>query len=172
METLFKILDAALIIFILSAIHFYVQHRKRANASINLIHQYAKEAKKNVDARINSYKSMRDTVIKGNPYGEPSKDFTPLLFYTKEDELSFEQISEILRYLRKKEQILLLKYFAAQSTTDTVACEINTDYFRTIPQNRKAHIIEVLQRKTEELKIATDNLVKVLDKRGNIRWRP
>lgn len=139
METLLKILDATLIaslfVFTLSAIHFYAQHRKRANASINLIQEYAGMAQEYVKERVGSYKSMRKNIKDGSPHGEPANDHTPLLFYNKEYELSFEQISELLRFLRENEQKLLLKYFATQSMIDSIVYGINTDYFRTMPQN-------------------------------------
>ena len=162
------ILDAALVVFILSAVLVYRQHRNRVKASINLIYQYAKEARGTVKDRGERYKSTCDQIIEGNPYGEPAGDYTPLLVYNKEYELSFEQISEILRYLKKEEQELLLKYFSAQSTIDAYVYLINTDYFRTVPQKRKAEIIKKIEEEIKVLGNAADNLIKAFEKRGNI----
>jgi len=72
--------------------------------------------------------------------------------------LSFEQISEILRYLNADQQKLLLEYFFAQSAVDATIAEINTDYFRGVPQERKYAAIETLQSVAEKLESAARNL--------------
>ena len=182
MEYLKIILDSALVVALVSvcfpAHYLYMQHRRKVAASINLIHQYAKIAQKNLGERDRdgTYDSVLENIRKGNPNGEPENDYTPMLFDTEADKLSFEQISEILNHLSDKEQIVLLKYFAAQSTIEVFAREINTDYFRAIPQERKAKTIELFVKiETEELKSATEELVKALDERKreeqeNKRW--
>ncbi len=171
MEILYKtlntvVLDAALVAFILSAILVRRQYRNKVKASINLIHQYVMEAQNNIDERIKSYALMRKNIDKGNPYCEPANDYTPLLFYNKEYELSFEQISEILRHLSNEEQKRLLEYFAVQSMVDAVISGINTDYFRTMPQKRKADAFEILIDKTKVLKSVAVKLIKELN-----RWQ-
>ena len=171
---LYTVLDlavlAALVAFIPSVIYFLRQQRKRADAAITLIYQYARKAQKNLDERINSYEELKEQIRKGNPNNEPEKDFTPLLFYTKEDELSFDQIREILPYLKSgkdNEQERLLAYFVDQSTVDAIVYEIKTDYFRTIPQVRKVRVIDLLKTETRKLRSTTDNLIEVLEQRKN-----
>jgi len=153
-------LTVALVVFFCSVGHSYVQHRKKAKASINLIRLYAGIARDEMRdaAQKEQLISELDKVDKGNPYGEPDNDYTPVFCYTRKDELSFEQISEILRYLNADQQKLLLEYFFAQSAVDAIIAEINTDYFRGVPQERKYAAIETLQSVAEKLESAARNL--------------
>jgi len=161
-------LTVALVVFACNAGYSSVQRWNKARASFNLIRLYARVARDEMRAAAQKEQliSELDKVDKGNPYGEPDNDYTPVFCYTKTCELSFEQISEILRYLNADQQKLLLEYFFAQSAVDATIAEINTDYFRGVPQERKYAAIKTLQSAAEKLESAADNLIKKLDEQG------
>jgi len=164
-------LTVALVVFACSAGHSYVQHRKKTKASTNLIRLYARMARDEMRdaAKEKQLTSELGKVNEGNPYGEPDNDYTPVFCYTRKDELSFEQISEILRYLDAYQQKLLLEYFFAQSAVDATIAEINTDYFRGVPQERKYAAIKTLQSEAAKLESAAHDLHIAL---GPRRQRP
>ena len=148
-------LIGALAALILRSVVLSIQYWLRVRASIHLIRQYAEQTEDNIKERIKTYEVALENIKQGNPYGEPANDYTPLLSYNKEYELSFEQISELLRYLiRGKTQKLLLRYFASQSRVDSIINATNTDYFRSLPQRRKKNTFEILIKETKKLNLA------------------
>ncbi len=162
MNALIVTLIGALAAFILRSVVLSIQYWLRVRASIRLIRQYAEQTEDNINERMDTYKVALENIKQGNPFGEPANDYTPLLVYNKEYELSFEQISELLRYLiRGKNQKLLLRYFATQSRVDSIINAINTDYFRSLPQQRKKNTFEILIKETEELKQAAEPVKKL-----------
>ena len=148
-----------------SAIYFYVQHRKKMTASIELIRLYALLAQKSTK----EWKREQDEILKkisqGNPYGEPNQDYTPLTFYAKTFTLSFEYISEVSRYLNRSEQKKLLVYFDIQSFVDSIIDCTHTTYFRSLTRKRKKIIWELLLDEAENLNKAANEVAKALPRK-------
>ncbi len=156
---------AALCAFIPSAIYFHVLRKRKINAAINLIYLYAKDAEKLLDKSSNNFNKTYQDITDGSPFGEPDKNYMPLLFYAEKTSLSFEQISEIFQYLNENEHEILLAYFISQSNVDALIYQINTDYVRSLPQTRKKKIWGEFTAQSGELHKKTKDLVEMLDKR-------
>ena len=156
---------AALVAFIPSAIYFYVQHRKKMIASIELIRQYVLLAQKSTEEWKREQGEILEKISKGNPYGEPNQDYTPLTFYTKTFTLSFEHISEVSRYLNRSEQEKLLVYFDIQSFVDSIIDCTHTAYFRSLTRKRKQIIWELLLDEAENLNKAANEVAKALPRK-------
>lgn len=137
---LFSGLGAAIIAFVFSAIYLYFQRKNQIKSSIRLIAQYAEIAVRHI--KENCPEGEDDKILNmiraGNPFGETEKNYTPFILFSEEDRLPFSEISEILQHLKTEtKQLCLLEYFIAQAKIDAISSSINSDFVRSLPQERK-----------------------------------
>ena len=156
---------AAAIAIIPYAIYFYWQRKRKANAAISLILQYAKDAEETTTQWFEGFDDIMKNIEDGAPYGEPQENYTPLICYTGMDKLSFEKVSEIRQYLTKDEQDSLFAYLMAESTRDSLVWAINTDFFRKFQQERKAAAWNAFMEEEKKVEEKAKALITVLDRR-------
>ena len=153
---------AAAIAFIPSAIYFYWQRKRKANAAISLIYQYAKDAEETTEQWLEDFDDILKYIKKGNPYGEPKQNYTPLICSAESTNLSFEQMSEIRRYLTNHQQDCLFEYYVIQSAVNATIGEIHTDFVRSFPTKRKILVWNYLKEQAEELRKTARDLAEAL----------
>ncbi len=153
----------ALFAFAPPLIAFEIRRKRKIIASITLIYRYAEISRE----RLNSlnHDETKRRILQGDPFGEPRKDHTPMLAHATSDRLSFEQISEIFGHVNKDIQKNLLAYFADQAQVNSLMEQvINSDYFRSLTQDRKAFVWDIFGKCAENLAQKTNALMAVLEK--------
>ena len=158
----------ALLAVIPYAIYFYWQRKRKAHDAISLIHQYAQDAEEITAQWLKGFGYIMKNIEDGDPYGEPKKNYTPLICYAGSTNLSFEQMSEIRRYLTKDQQACLFKYYMIQSAVDATVDEIHTDFVRSFPTERKILLWNGLKEQAEELREKAGNLAEALGEHKGI----
>ncbi len=111
--------------------------------------------------------SVNDTNKKYITDGYPDEEtanYTPLVFLSETDRLTFEQIRDVCQHLRLDEQESLLRYFVAETALDAIAHAINSDFVRSMPQGRKVKIWEKYEAHSNDLQKKTDDIVRALEK--------
>ena len=155
----------ALLAFIPSAAYFYILRKNKANAAISLVLQYAKYAEENTAQWLKGFDGIRKYIEDGDPYG---KDYTPLICSADSTDLSFEQMSEIRRYLTPTERVCLFEYYMIQADVDATIGKIHTDFARSFPPKRKIVLWDHLKGEAEELREKAGELAKELGKRKGV----
>ena len=137
---LFSGLGAAIIAFLLPTGYWLYQRKRKIKASIHLIARYAEMAVRHIEENCpeGADGKIMDMIRAGNPFGETEKDYTPFILFSEEDRLPFSEISKILQHLKTEtKQLCLLEYFVAQAKIDAISYSINSDFVRSLPQERK-----------------------------------
>ena len=155
----------ALLTFIPSALYFYYQQKRKIDAEISLIRQYAEDAEENTAQWLEGFDDIMKNIKDENPYGEPEKNYTPLICYAESNNLSFERMSDIRRHLTKDEQKYLFKFYMIQSNVDAIISEIHTDFVRSFPRKRKEQLWSGLKKQAETLREAAGDLAEALRER-------
>ena len=159
---------AAAIAVIPYAIYLKRQRKRKADAAISLILKYAKDSEEITTEWLKGFDDILQHITDRDPYGEPDEDYTPLICYAGSTNLSFEQMSEIRRYLTKDQQACLFEYYMIQSAVDATVDEIHTDFVRDFPTERKILLWNGLKKQAEELRKKAGNLAKALSKHKGI----
>ena len=153
---------AAAIAVIPYAIYLKRQRKRKANDTISLILQYAKDAEEITAQWLKGFDGIMENIKGKNPYGEPDEDYTPLICSAESTSLSFEKMSEIRRYLTNHQQDCLFEYYMMQSAVDATIGEIHTDFVRSFPTKRKELLWGKFKEQAEELQEKAGNLAKAL----------
>ena len=158
---------AAVIAFGLPSVYLYWQHKNKIKASIDLLAHYATIAIRHIEYANSKEKNdeITENIVKGSPFGESGKNYTPFILLSEEDKLSFDQIREILQYLKKEEREHLVEYFTAQAKLDAICQSINSEFVRSLPQERKKRFWNLHLEYRKELLEKAKALTRIIKRR-------
>jgi len=131
-----------------SALAFWWKHETKRKKLIEAVYHHIKSTQKNL-------KELETAIADSPNRMRADEKYTPYVVISREDNLAYPDLIELMMSLNSAEEKIILDYFHAQAALHAIAASFATEVFRGLPMEQKIRSINGLEEfRKETLKFA------------------
>ena len=126
------------------SLYNFAQSRRRKRRKLFSVYYHAVMAIESIEAQQKNNQRIRKTIAEDDAY-------TPLIAsVSSANELTYQQVLDVMEWLNQEEEEATLSYFHHQSDLHALGQSFNSDFVRNWSQERKLEMWAHLEEKMEE----------------------
>lgn len=149
--------------FALSCYNFVRSSRTRRRKLINAVYYHADLAVGRLEGQAESNDTIRQKI-------EENESYTPYGPRSSADDLTYDQIIEVMEWLDSEEERIVASYFHSQLGLHALAESFTLDFVRSWPQKRKLQLWDLCEEYQQRTLRYARNVRSILDDKRRSRW--
>lgn len=140
----------------LSAYIFLESRGRRRRKLVNAVYHHASKAVRDLETLKDRNDSIREKI-------EQDESYTPHVVRSTADDLTYDQVIEVMELLNEREEEIVLSYFHHEAELHAFAASFDLEFVRRWPSDRKFALWKAYEESTKDTLESATNTARILE---------